>query len=114
MALILPALGLICLVAIDYSRLFYTLATLSDCARSGAYFAVTTPSATSVTIQQAALNDAGNLSPAPTVGSATVTDSSGNVTVQVTVTATFATLSYYPGISRSFTLVRKVAMIRTY
>jgi Flp pilus assembly protein TadG len=114
LTLMLPVLCIICLLAIDYSRIFYTLATLSDCARSGAYYYATTSSATTSTVQQVTLKDAGNLSPTPTVSSSSSTDSGGNVTVQVTVTATFTTIASYPGIPTSTTLSRKVTMIRTY
>jgi Flp pilus assembly protein TadG len=114
LALILPVLGFLCLLAIDYSRLFYTLATLSDCARAGAYYYATTSTATTTSIQQAALNDASNLTPTPTVVSTTGTDSGGNVYVQVTVSTTFTTIANFPGITTSTVLSRKVTMIRTY
>lgn len=114
LALLLPVLGFICIAVIDYSRLFFVLSTLSDCARTGAYYYATTSTATSSTIQQAALNDAGNLSPSPTVSSTTGTDASGNIYVKVTVSATFTTIASYPSIPSSTTLSRKVVMIRTY
>ena len=87
LVLMLPMLGFVCLATIDYSRLFYAWATLADCARNGALFASDSSFATSTTfttVQQAALADASNLSPSPTIASASGVDSGGNSYVEVT------------------------------
>ena len=111
LALLLPTLCFLCLIATDYPRLFYSLATLSDCARAGAMYYATHSTATTAAIQQAALADATNLSPAPTVTTASGTDSSGNAYVQVTVSCTFRTLTANPAIPSPVTLSRTFVMM---
>jgi Flp pilus assembly protein TadG len=98
LALVLPALAGVCGISADYSRLFYSLATLSDSARAGAVYAATHPGASTATIQNIALADASNLSPQPTVTSTFGTDASGNATVQVTVSYTFQPLLPNPSV----------------
>jgi Flp pilus assembly protein TadG len=116
LVLLLPVLCFIGLTSIDYSRLFYAWATLADCARNGALYA-SDPSFASSTnftsIQQAALADASNLSPSPTVVSTTGNDSNGIAYVKVTVTYTFTTIVNYPGIPNSVTLTRALQMAAT-
>ena len=64
-------------------------------------------------VSQAALADATNLSPSPTVTSVLGTDSGGNSYVKVTVTYTFSTIGKYPGIPTSTTLTRSASMAIT-
>jgi Flp pilus assembly protein TadG len=111
LALMLPVLCLICLITVDYSRVFCSLATISDCARAGAVYYALKPSASASRVQQAALSGATNLSPQPTVAVTKGTDSAGNSYVQVTVTYQFSTLSSFPGIPPLTTLSRKVVMM---
>lgn len=113
LAILLPVLCLILVMTIDYSRVFFTLSILSDCARDGALYFANNPSAPAASIQAAALADADDLkNPAPTVSqSGPTTDSNGYTTVQVTVSYTFKTLFSYPGVPTSTTLSRKVVMM---
>ena len=111
LALLLPVFCYICVAATDYSRVFYVLATLSDSARAGAIYYATRPSATNSGIQQAALADASDLNPAPTITTATGTDASGNAYMQVTAAYQFTTLMPYPGIPSTVNLSRQVTMM---
>ena len=116
LAVMLPVFCYSCLIAIDYSRLFYAWATLADCAKNGAMyasdanFALSTPY---LTAQQAALADATNLSPTPTVTTAVGVDALLNSYVEVNVSYTFSTISNYPGIPSSVPLSRKLRMYVT-
>ncbi|WP_435016322.1 TadE/TadG family type IV pilus assembly protein [Tundrisphaera sp. TA3] len=115
LALMLPVLCLIMVITIDYSRLFYALSTITDCARDGALYFANHPTAPASSIQQAALADAVNLTnPAPTVAtSGPTTSGAGYTTVQVTVNYRFTTLFNYPGVPRETNLSRKVVMMVT-
>lgn len=112
LALLLPFLCFICLVAIDYARLVNSLVTITNCARNGALFASNQASYSTyyTDITAAATADSGGMSPAPTVTSSNYTDSYGNPCVTVTVSTTFTTLINYPGIPSSTTLSRSVSM----
>ena len=113
LAVVLSTLMFICLATCDYARCIYATVTVANCARNGALyecdpaFAKSTPYTSLTAAVQA---DAGNLSPAPSGTSATVTDSNGNQTVAVTVTYPFQCLVSYPGIPSSFTISRTVTM----
>jgi hypothetical protein len=110
------------LVVWDYSRIFYYAIVMSQCARNGArwagdpnYFnnpAVATDPYTSVTA--AALADAKNITPTPTVSDPPTygTDANGNPYAQVTVTYQFSTIVNYsfPGL---FTIPNQVSISRT-
>jgi Flp pilus assembly protein TadG len=112
LALLLPFLCFICLVAVDYARLVNALVTITNCARNGALFLSNQASYSTyyTSVTNAAQADAGGLSPTPTVSSANYTDSYGNACVTVTVSYTFTTLVNYPGIPNSTTLSRSVSM----
>jgi hypothetical protein len=86
--------------SVDFARAFYFTSIVANCARNGALYGSDPVAATEspyTSIQQAALADAANLSPAPTVSSANGTDSSGNPYVQVTVSYPFTTITNFPG-----------------
>jgi Flp pilus assembly protein TadG len=110
LAILLPFLASIFLMAVDYSRLFYSYVTVTDCARNGALYGMIDNNHAQDTsgIQNAALADASNLNPQPTVGSATGTDANGNPYVEVTVTYKFQTIANYPGIPSLVSVSRKV------
>jgi hypothetical protein len=59
-------------------------------------------------VSQAALADASDLSPAPTVTSTSGTDASGSAYVEVTVSFDFQTLTNYPGVPATMTIARTV------
>jgi Flp pilus assembly protein TadG len=112
LAVLLPFLAFIFVVAADYSRIFYAKMTINTCARNGALYGCDNPTkaADTVGIQNAALADASNLNPSPTVTSTTGTDSDGNNYVEVTVSCQFQTITNFPGIPSSVTLSRTVRM----
>ena len=112
LAILLPFLCFLFAVSVDFARVFYFAVTVQNCARNGAFYGCqdATHAADTAGIQTAALADAGNLSPAPTVSSTTTTDADGNSCVQVTTTYTFQTITSYPGVPSSMTLTRTVQM----
>ncbi len=113
LAILLPLLAFVFVVAVDFARLFYYSLTITNCARNGAlYGSDPTAAATGspyTSTQEAALADAGNLSPTPTVTAQTITDSNGTY-VEVTVTYQFTTITKYPGVPSNMTLSRTVRM----
>lgn len=112
LAVTLPLLALLLTITCDFARLYYHYLTITNCARNGALWAsdpATLPYSQYGTVQQAALADASDLFPQPTVTSSAGTDSNGNPTVSVTVTYSFQMLSSYLGFS-TVTLSRTVEM----
>jgi Flp pilus assembly protein TadG len=112
LAVLLPFLVFVFVIGIDYARVFYHGLTLNNCARNGALYGSLNPTnaADSAGIQAAALVDATNLSPQPTVSSTTGTDAAGNPYVRVTVSYTFQTITQYVGVPNSVPLSRTVQM----
>ena len=132
LALLLVPLTILLLGTIDFCRVFYAYNTINNCARNGALWAsdpysntvatlwgtTTPPSSYSPysTVQLAAQADAGNLSPAPTVGASDPvygTDSKGNKTVTVTVSYNFKLISSYLLGTTTVPLSRAVTMRAT-
>ena len=113
LAIVLPFLCFLLIVAIDYARIFYFSLTVANCARNGALYASKDPAHAVDTsgISSAASMDAGNLdSTLLTVSSKP--DSASNPTyVDVTVTYPFTTITNFPGITSSTTLSRTVRML---
>lgn len=115
LALMLPLLAFIMVITCDFARLYYHYLTITNCARNGALWASDpTTSAFSQygTVQQAALADAANLSPQPTVTSSAATDANGNPSVSVTVTYSFQMATTYlgfPSVALSRTVQMRVA-----
>jgi Flp pilus assembly protein TadG len=115
LALLVPPLLLGFMGAIDYARVFYDSVTVANCARDGALYAADPTFAASTgyaNVKQAALDDATDLSPTPTVVTPPVqgTDASGNKYVDVTVSYQFYTVASYPGIPSSITISRTARM----
>jgi Flp pilus assembly protein TadG len=112
LALLLPLLVFIFLVVIDFARVFYFSQVVSNCARNGALYAsnLTTAVSPYASVSDAALADASNLTPAPTVTSSNGTDTAGNPYVSVTVSWTFSTISHFPGIPETVPLSRTSQM----
>ncbi|MEW4570930.1 TadE/TadG family type IV pilus assembly protein [Tautonia sp. JC769] len=113
LALLLPMLCFIALLAADYARVVPVAMTVADCARHGALFAsspdIAAPSPFA-SVQEAALAGAVGLDPPPVVTSTTGTDPLGRPFVEVTVSHTFRTLAAFPGIPESVPLRRTVRM----
>ena len=110
LALLIPILAFLLVVAVDWCRIFYCSVTIDNCARNGALWASDpygTVRSQYSTMKAAALADAPNLSPQPKVSSTSGVDS-GNSYVDCTVTYTFTTVTNFPGIQHSTQLVRTV------
>src|SRR5688572_33369045 len=70
LALLLPLLVFLFLVAADFARVFYYSLTLTNCARAGALYAsdpATMLESPYPNVQAAALADAANITPKPTI-----------------------------------------------
>ena len=113
LAVLLPFIVFLFVIAVDYARVFYYSQIIENCARQGALYA-SDPKAPGynlyTSVQNAALADAPDLSPQPTVTSNTGTDSAGNAYVSVTVTWPFQSVTGFPGIPNNVTLSRTVQM----
>src|SRR5260370_27480238 len=111
LAVLLPFLAFIFVVGVDWSRLFFYSVTIDNCARNGAVYAsdpyskVQSPYSS---ITAAALADAPNLTPQPTVKSASGVDANGYSYVDCTVSYPFQTLTSMPGVPQQTQLVRTV------
>jgi Flp pilus assembly protein TadG len=113
LAVLLLVLCFILVAVTDFARVFYHYQIITNCARSGAlYGSQDSTHATDTTgIQSAALADASDLSPQPTVSSTTGTDTSNNPYVQVTVSYSLTlVVPSYPGISSPVNISRTVQM----
>ncbi len=111
LSVLLPFLALLFVIALDWSRVFYAAVVVDNCARNGALYAIDPYSGVQspyANIQQAALADAPNLTPQPTVTSATGTDANGRNYVDCTVSYTFQTISNFPGVPNSTVITRTV------
>ena len=111
LALLLPFLVLIFVLAVDFARVFYCSLIVSNCARAGAIYASDPASALDspfASLQAAALADAANLSPQPTVTSIQGTDALGQQYVEVSVSYPFKTISGYLGSAGNVQLKRTV------
>ncbi len=113
LAILLPLLIFLLVIAIDFARVFYYSQIVQNCARNGAAYA-SDPQAPAYalysSVQQAALADATNLSPHPTVTSTTSTNASGTSFVAVTATWQFNTITGFPGVPQQVSLSRTVTM----
>jgi len=113
LALLLPLLVFLFLIAADFARIFYFSLTLTNCARAGALYAsdpavmVESPFPD---VQAAALADATNISPQPKITQSNKVDLAGRPYVEVTAAHTFNTITGFPGIPNSIQLRRSVRM----
>jgi Flp pilus assembly protein TadG len=113
LAVLLPFLAFLFVIAIDWARIFYYSLTCTNCARNGAVWAAdpyAQQSSCYNTLTSATLADAPNINPSPTVTSTNGTDSSGNSYVAVSVTMPFQTITNFPGVPKTTTIVRTVQM----
>src|SRR5437588_2668745 len=96
LAVLLPFLAFIFLVAVDFGRVFYVSLTLANCARNGAYYAGSFDNypgwqgsgSAIASIQDAAVADGTTLNPPLAASNVTVTpgtDANGRSVVTVTV-----------------------------
>jgi hypothetical protein len=117
LAVLLPILAVLFLIAVDWSRIFYYSLVIDNCARNGALWAsdpYSTVASPYSDMTSAALADAAGITPTPTVSSNYGTDSSGQPYVECTVTCIFTTVSNFPLLPSSTTIVRTVRMSLDY
>lgn len=110
LAILLPFLMFIFIIAVDWSRIFYYSVIVTNCARNGAIYAADPYSLNKSpynNLKQAALADSPNLTPPPNVDTSTGSDTYGNY-VDCTVSYTFKTITKYPGVPNNNPLVRTV------
>jgi Flp pilus assembly protein TadG len=113
LAILLPFIMFMFVIAVDFARIFYFSQIIENCARQGALYASDPKAPASnlyTSVQKAALADALNLNPQPTVTSTTGKDQTGNSYVSVTVTWQFQTITGFPGVPKNVTLSRTVQM----
>lgn len=116
LAVLLPLLILLFVIAIDFARVFYFSLSLTNCARAGALYAsdpTTADESPFASAQAAALADATNLSPQPTISTTSGTDGLGRKYVSVTAQYTFQTITGFPGIPAQLPLQRTVTMYQS-
>jgi hypothetical protein len=108
-----PFLAFIFVVAVDWCRIFYFTVTVDNCARNGALnafdnYALAKSPYTSTSA--AALADATNLTPQPTVTLGKGVDEFGQPYVECTVTYTYETITNFPGVPRDTVITRTVRL----
>jgi Flp pilus assembly protein TadG len=112
-ALLSPLLLFLFVIVLDFGRIFFYSQTVENAARAGALYMsddATIASSPYANVTQAALADASNLSPAPTVSSSSGNDADGHPYVRVTVTWTFRMVTRLPGVPATLNLSRTVQM----
>ncbi len=113
LAILLPLIALLFAIGVDWCRIFYYSVTIENCARNGAIWAVDPYSqilSQYTNISDAALADASNISPTPTVTSASGTVDGKNY-VDCTVTYNFSTISDFSSVQTPFFSVPKTTTI---
>jgi Flp pilus assembly protein TadG len=111
LALVLPLLAAFFLCTVDFARLYYHYTIVTNCARAGALYAADPTAAAEspfADYKAAALADAGDLTPSPTVTSSSGVDGDGNAYVEVTVSYSFPTVGGYPGLPNPINVARTV------
>jgi Flp pilus assembly protein TadG len=107
LALLLPFLLFLFIIAVDWARVFYYTQVVENCARNGAIYSSDLYSITQSPypdLTTAAVADAQGLTPQPTVTSSSGSDSYGNY-VSCTVSYSFQTLTNFPGVPQSTPIV---------
>jgi Flp pilus assembly protein TadG len=113
LAVLLPLLVFLFVVAVDFARVYYFSLTLQNCARAGAMYASDPGVADEspfASTQEAALSDATNLSPAPTITQTSGTDASGRSYVEVTADYPFQSITGFLGLPKLMNISRSVRM----
>ncbi len=113
LAIVVPFVTFMFIVASDYCRVYYVVQVLNNAARCGAMYASgTAPAANGLTplqaAQQAALAEAVSLDPPLQLSDVQLTSSANNVTV--TVNYQFQTISPYLGLPPQLALSAAVTM----
>jgi Flp pilus assembly protein TadG len=113
LAILLPLLTLCFLLAADFARVFYFSLTLMNCARAGALYAYDPTAAAESpfpNVSAAALADATNINPQPTITQTNGADAAGRSYVDVTAAYTFKPVASIPPIPGEVKLTRTVRM----
>jgi Flp pilus assembly protein TadG len=113
LAVLLPLLVFLFVITVDFARIYYFSVTLQNCARAGALYASDPQMADEsafTSTQAAALSDAKNITPQPTITQTNGVDSAGRAYVEVTAAYTFRSIARFPGIPTQVNLSRKVRM----
>ncbi len=113
LAVLLPFLMFVCVMATDWARLMYYTITIEACARNGALYASDPVAATTspyMSVSEAVMAEAPNLNKTATVTMTPTTDSNGSAAVVVKVEVPFQTITNFPGVPSSQTLTRMVQM----
>jgi TadE-like protein len=111
LAVLLPFLAFIFVVAVDWCRIFYFTVTVDNCARNGALFAFDSYALARSpysSISAAALADASNLTPQPTVTAGNGVDASGQRYAECTLTYTYETITNFPSVPQDTVITRTV------
>ncbi|MCI0358785.1 MAG: pilus assembly protein [Planctomycetaceae bacterium] len=113
MAVLAPLLVFLFIIAVDFARVYYYSQTLTNCARSGAFYASdpwTASESPFTSTQDAALSEARNIDPPPTITERTGANGSGHAWIEVSAEYKFATITGFPGIPNEVNLKRTVRM----
>jgi Flp pilus assembly protein TadG len=113
LAVLLPLLVFLFVVAADFARVYYYSLTLTNCARSGALYASDPAIAGEspfASVEEAALADATNINPPPAIAQTQGVDANGRPFVAVTATYSFKTVTGFPGLPNPLELRRTVRM----
>ena len=119
LAVLLPFLLFLAVIATDWARMLYYTITIENCARNGALYACdsdTRSKSPYANVTEAALAEAPNLTPTPTVSQTDLLDGGdGQKAVVVTVSMTFTSITNfsYPklfGVPNSEAISRSVQM----
>ena len=111
-AVVLPFLGFMVAVSVDFARVYRHAQVVMSAARNGALYASDSPlkAADTAGITAVALREAVDLNPPPEVTTAAGTDAAGNPFIRVTVACPFQTITRFPGVPSSFTVTRTTQM----
>jgi len=112
LAILLPLLAFLFVAGVDFARVYYPALTITNAASSGALWGARDDvrAADTAGIRKAALADATDLKPPPTVTSVIEKDELGHACIKVTVTWTFNTVSRFPMVPNTLNLTRTVQM----
>ena len=115
LALVLPLLLIILVVAVDFARVFYNAQVITDCARTAALFSANPDLADRTEHESAvdlALKCAEDLNPRPTITITHGTDSLSQAFVEATVSQTFRLIG--PLVFQSEFVITRTARARLY
>jgi Flp pilus assembly protein TadG len=112
LAVVAPFLVYMVCIAVDFARAYRHSQVVTSAARNGALYGCDTPAKAADTagITQAALSEATDLNPPPTVTIQQGVDAANNPYIQVTVSCQFQTITRFPGVPTNVTVSRTCQM----